>query len=77
MPTERGPKMKVYVYVSDATETTIITSVDHGKTWEVANEEVYDLIAQTDLKANIIQMDGRPSSANVCTEKDMEEMFLG
>jgi hypothetical protein len=69
--------MIVYVYVSDATETTIITSVDHGKTWEVANEEVYDLIASTDVNVNIIHMDGRPSSAHICTEKDLEEKFLG
>ena len=73
--------MKIFVYISEATEQTIITGVDHGKAWEMKDGEVYDLLAVTcielgDVHPNIILMDGRPSSANICTEKDLEGLIV-
>jgi len=66
----------VYVYVSDATEQTIITGTDHGTTWEQKDGEVFDLLSKTDLDVNVITLDGRPSSADICTEKDLEDTIM-
>ena len=72
----KGCDMRIFVYVSDATERTIITGTDHGKAWEQKDGEVFDLLGTTDLSANIIVCDGRLSSGCICTEKDLGDTIL-
>ena len=66
--------MKVYVYVSDATEQTVITMTNHGEHWEQSDGEVYDLLVETEFEGNVIVIDGRPSSGAVCTEYEFKKM---
>jgi hypothetical protein len=68
--------MLIYVYVSDLTGQTVITKTDHGKEWIVAEGEVYDLMAKTDIDVNVITLDARPASASICTEKDLEDTIV-
>jgi len=42
----------VYVYHSDLTERIIISGINHGKTWEMPDGEVYDLSGEINLSAN-------------------------
>lgn len=72
----KGCDMRIFVYVSDATERTIITGMDHGKEWEQKDGEVFDLLGTTDISANIIVCDGRPSSGCICTENDLGDTIL-
>jgi len=68
--------MKVYVYASELTEQMIITQTNHGLEWTMRDGEVFDLLSRTDLDVNVITLDGRPSSADICTEKDLEDTIM-
>lgn len=67
--------MNIFVYVSDATERTIITNEDHGTSWEMKDGEVYDLLARTDTDKSVIVMDGRPASAEVVLKEEFEKLM--
>jgi len=64
--------MKVYVYVSDATEQTVISMENHGKYWELKDGEVYDLMTKVELEDNVIVLDKRPGTVVECSEQEFD-----
>jgi hypothetical protein len=68
---KRGPTMFMYIYVSEATNRTIITKTNHGKTWEMPDGEVYDFYKEFDAEANVVICDGQLESAWECKEAEL------
>ena len=64
--------MKIYVYVSDATEQTVITMTNHGEHWEQNDGEVYDLMVECELEDNVIVLDKRPGTVVLCAEMEFD-----
>jgi hypothetical protein len=63
--------MKVYIYISEATNRTIITSVNHGRAWEMKDGEVYDLLSVGGLDEKVLICDGQLGSAWECKEVEL------
>jgi hypothetical protein len=63
--------MKVYIYISEATNRTIITSTNHGRAWEMKDGEVYDLLSVGGLDEKVLICDGQLGSAWECKEVEL------
>jgi hypothetical protein len=63
--------MNIYIYISEATNRTIITKNNHGKTWEMKDGEVYYLDKEAISSENVLICDGQLESAWECKETEL------
>jgi hypothetical protein len=61
----------IYIYVSEATNRTIITKQNLGKIWTMKDGEVYDLYKEFDIENNVVICGGQFESAWECKESEL------